>query len=72
MLAGLLLSNAEAQDQAKGATTKGNVYLDDFDRNDLGDKYSIIDPDPNRLTLSNGKLVIVGTNPPKNVVLLNE
>jgi hypothetical protein len=72
MLAGLAVGDAKAQDQAKEAAAKSNVHFDDFERNELGDKYSIVDPDPDRLTLSNGKLVIVGTNPRKNIVLLNE
>lgn len=72
MLAGLAVGDAKAQDQAQDPAAKGSTYFDDFDRNDLGDKYSIIDPDPNRLTLSGGKLVIVGTNPRKNIVLLKD
>lgn len=72
MLAGLAVGDAKAQDQAQDPAAKGSTYFDDFDRNDLGDKYSIIDPDPNRFALSRGKLVIVGTNPRKNIVLLNE
>jgi hypothetical protein len=72
MLAGLAVGDAKAQDQAKDAMAKGNAYFDDFDRDELGDQYIVVDPDPNRLTLSNGKLVILGTHPPKNVVLLEE
>lgn len=72
MLAGLAVGDAKAQDQAKDATAKGNVYTDDFDRDNVGDKYTVVDSDPNRLTLSGGKLVIVGTNPRKNIVLLKD
>jgi hypothetical protein len=71
-LVGWGTGDAEAQDQAKDAAAKGNVYFDDFNRDDLGDRYSIVDADPNRITLSDGKLVILGTNPRKNVVLLEE
>lgn len=83
MLVGLAVGDAKAQDQAKDATldrdgvsvaaaTGSNVYTDDFERDDLGDRYSVVESDPNRLAISGGKLVIVGTTLRKNIVLLKE
>jgi len=55
-----------------GPHRKGMLYEDQFGRDDLGDAYEVVNPDPNRLTLSDGKLLIVATEPEKNVVLLNK
>jgi len=55
-----------------GPHKKGMLYEDQFGRDDLGDAYEVVTPDPNRLTLSDGKLLIVATEPLKNVVLLNK
>ena len=43
--------------------TQGLLFSDNLNRSDLGSEYDIIDPDPNRLTISNGRLAIVGSNP---------
>jgi hypothetical protein len=83
VLAGLAAGDAEAGDQAKHIPIEwklaavspgagGDAYTDDFDRDTLGDQYSVLDSDPNRLTLVGGKLIIVGTEPRKNIVLMNE
>lgn len=55
-----------------GPHKKGMLYEDQFGRDDLGDAYEVVSPDPNRLTLSDGKLLIVATEPEKNTVLLNK
>lgn len=55
-----------------GPHKKGMLYEDQFGRDDLGDAYEVVNPDPNRLTLSDGKLLIVATEPEKNTVLLNK
>src|SRR5262245_43379998 len=53
--------------------TKKNVAFEDkFERDDLGEMYDILDPDPNRLTLNDGKLLIVATEPKKNHILLRQ
>jgi hypothetical protein len=48
------------------------VFEDKFERKDLGEMYDILNPDPNRLTLSDGKLLIVATEPRKNLTLLQQ
>ncbi len=40
-----------------------------FERDNLGEEYNVLEPDPNRLAVSEGKLLIVATHPPKNIVL---
>src|ERR671932_36042 len=35
----------------------------------LGELYEVVEPDPNRLTLNQDKLLIAATNPRKNLVL---
>ncbi|MGE0825714.1 MAG: VWA domain-containing protein [Candidatus Binatia bacterium] len=45
------------------------IMQDDFERDELGDNYEIIDADPNRLAMDSGKLLVVATHPQKNVVL---
>jgi hypothetical protein len=69
--------NVCAQGKKQGASppqpTKKNVAFEDkFDRDDLGEMYDILDPDPNRLTLNDGKLLIVATEPRKNLILLRQ
>jgi hypothetical protein len=69
--------NACAQGKKQGASppqpTKKNVAFEDkFERDDLGEMYDILDPDPNRLTLNDGKLLIVATEPRKNHILLRQ
>jgi hypothetical protein len=46
------------------------LFEDKFDREELGEQYAVLDSDSNRLTLNDGKLMIVAHNPPKNLVLL--
>ena len=69
--------NVCAQGKKQGASppqpTKKNVAFEDkFERDDLGNMYEILDHDPNRLTLSDGKLLIVATQPRKNLILLRQ
>jgi hypothetical protein len=66
-----------AQGKKEGAspprpTKKEVVFEDKFERDDLGEMYEILNPDPNRLTLSDGKLLIVATEPRKNLTLLQQ
>lgn len=70
----LVQTSAEERPPADppGPHKKGMLYEDQFGRDDLGDAYEVVNPDPNRLTLSDGKLLIVATEPLKNVVLLNK
>ena len=48
--------------------TKKVLFQDQFERAELGQDYEIFASDPDRLTLNEGKLLIVATNPSKNVV----
>ena len=66
---------AQAQSPAKPSPAKPKqqvLFEDKFNRDALGELYEVLDPDPNRLTLNDGKLVIVSTNPIKNRVLLEK
>ena len=66
---------AQAQPPAKPSPAKPQqrvLFEDKFNRDGLGELYEVLEPDPNRLTLSDGKLVIVSTNPIKNRVLPGE
>ena len=66
---------AQAQPPAKPSPAKPKqrvLFEDKFNRDALGELYEVLEPDPNRLTLSDGKLVIVSTNPIKNRVLLEK
>ena len=67
----------DAQGKKEGAspprpTKKEVVFEDKFERDDLGEMYDILNHDPNRLTLSDGKLLIVATEPRKNLTLLQQ
>lgn len=46
------------------------LFEDRFDRNDLGEMWEVINPDPNRLALSDNKLLIVGTKDDKNIAVV--
>ncbi|MGE0825713.1 MAG: VWA domain-containing protein [Candidatus Binatia bacterium] len=48
---------------------KQTLIEDTFERSELGSDYDVIESDPNRLALDSGKLLIVGANPQKNIVL---
>ena len=52
------------------------IFQDNFERDELGDAYDILNPDPNRFAMIDGKLLIVAgsTNDglPKNFVLLKQ
>lgn len=48
------------------------LFQDQFERAELGQEYEIVDSDPNRLALSENKLLIVAANPSKNLVLLQK
>jgi hypothetical protein len=66
---------AQAQPPAKPSPAKPKrqvLFEDKFNRDTLGELYEVLDPDSNRLTLNDGKLVIVATNPVKNRVLLEK
>jgi hypothetical protein len=66
-----------AQAKKEGASPprpikKEVVFEDKFERDDLGEMYDILNSDPKRLTLSDGKLLIVATKPRKNLILLRQ
>ena len=69
-LLGLGLGETLAENRSQNPVTQGLLFSDNFNRSDLGSEYDIIDPDPNRLTISSGRLAIVGSNPRMNTVLL--
>ncbi|MEI2773477.1 MAG: VWA domain-containing protein [Candidatus Competibacter sp.] len=48
------------------------LFEDHFDRNQLGEMWKVVNPDPNRLTISDGKLLVVGTKDDKNIVLVQQ
>jgi hypothetical protein len=63
--------------EPSGANTQSPIkktvaFEDGFERENLGEQYEIWNPDPNRLILSNGKLIIVGATPITNWVLLKK
>ncbi len=47
-------------------------FNDDFEREELGGNYKIIKPDADRMIVSDGKLLLLPTNPAKNRVVLKE
>ena len=68
-------SVAQAQPSATPSPAKPKqqvLFEEKFDRDELGELYEVLNPDPNRLTLNDGKLLIVATHPPKNHVLLQK
>lgn len=48
------------------------LFEDHFDRNDLGEMWEVVNPDPNRLTIADGKLLIIETRGDKNIVLVQQ
>lgn len=48
------------------------LFEDHFDRDDLGESWEVLNLDSNRLTLSDGKLLIVGSNKTSNLVLVQQ
>jgi hypothetical protein len=55
------------------ATKPKPVLLEEqFERDNLGEDYNVLEPDPNRFTVSEGKLLIVATRPQKNIVLAQQ
>jgi hypothetical protein len=71
-LAALLSVPAKAENGAEAPVSKGILFEDRFERSGLGPHYEVMTPDPNRYALSDGKLVLVASEPVKNVVLLNK
>jgi hypothetical protein len=70
---------AGAQDKHKGTPSspgksppKQVLFEDTFDRDELGDLYEVLDPDPSRLALHDGKLLLVATEPSTNHVVLQK
>lgn len=61
-----------SQTEVTKPASKAVLFQDKFDRGDLGEQYAVVDSDPNRLVISEGKLMIVGTKPKKNLVLLQK
>jgi uncharacterized caspase-like protein len=51
---------------------KQTNFEDKFDRDNLGELYKVLNPDPNRLAFSDGKLLLVATEPLKNFVVLQQ
>jgi len=48
---------------------KSVLFEEKFERDNLGEDYNVLESDPNRLTVGDGKLLIVATHPAKNIVL---
>lgn len=65
-------SGTEQDTQAVKITRKEVFFEDSFTEGDLGDQYEILNPDPNRLVVGDGKLLIVATEPVKNQVMLGQ
>jgi hypothetical protein len=65
-------SGAEQNSSAAKITRKEVLFEDSFTRDDLGDQYEILKPDSNRLLVSDGKLMIVATDPVNNQVMLGQ
>jgi hypothetical protein len=65
-------SGAKQNTTAAKITRKEVLFEDSFARDDLGDQYEILKPDSNRLVVGDGKLMIVGTNPSNNQVMLGQ
>jgi hypothetical protein len=62
---------------AKEERVGENLFRDDFEGEQLGKMYEILNPDPKRLAVTNGRLLIVPTRigegqVPKNLVLLQQ
>jgi hypothetical protein len=57
---------------AEEVVESGDVWIDDFEREELGDAYNVKDPDEERLIVSDGQLLIVTTDPVKNIVIRKE
>lgn len=63
-------SLAHAQSQPSSAKPQKQVLFEDkSDRDEVGERYEVLEPDPNRPTMNDGQLLIVAINPPKNLVL---
>jgi hypothetical protein len=63
--------------EPKPELAAGALFQDDFERDQLGKLYEILNPDPNRLAVAEGQLLIVaGPNDqgevPKNLVLVRQ
>ncbi len=48
------------------------LFEDHFEREELGDEYQVLDPDPDRFALMDGKVLIVGSPQLQNVALLKQ
>lgn len=48
------------------------LFEDHFDRDDLGESWEVLNLDSNRLTLSDSKLLIVGSNKASNLALVQQ
>lgn len=73
---GSQLQDAGAVEPAKTdvpqPSKKEVLFEDHFERDDLGEQYAVVNSDPNRMIISNSKLLIVATEPSKNLVLLQK
>jgi hypothetical protein len=66
-------SLAQAQSPPSPARPKKQVLFEDkFDRDEVGELHEVLEPDPNRLTMNDGKLLIVADNPQKNLVFVQK
>jgi hypothetical protein len=50
----------------------GIIWEDHFDRETLGDAFEIIEPDEDRMVVSDGGLLLITTSPAKNIVSLKQ
>lgn len=67
------LSAAEQDGETRSNPGRKEVLFEDtFERSDLGNQYEILNPDPNRFAVTDGKLVLVASEPLKNLVLLQK
>jgi len=57
---------------AEEVTESSDVWVDDFERDELGDAYEIKEPDEERLIVSDGQLLMIITKPTKNIVVRKE
>jgi len=50
----------------------GVIWQDSFERETLGDAYEVVDPDEDRMAISDGGLLLITTSPAKNSIRLKQ
>ena len=61
-----------AKEPVKVSKKEGVLWEDHFDRETLGDAYEVIEPDEDRMAISDGGLLLITTSPAKNSVRLKQ